>query len=293
MRRLNSIMFAVAILLLIVGCSKSLPDAYGIYTDTNHGQTLLTGQNVIVVGNMLSRIPGLKGPSGFECRSLKDFVIYKKDVNPDAVSLVRLNFMKEVQIQGMFGSNQIRINLWLPKDRIEIKVKPVTEKKDMYFIVPKKPLEEGFYALYIGPFGGEMGLGGQVYDVVVGSSANYLSYTDAVKSREIQIKSNASNLLTRMNELLSKKDFGHLEDVYRPEGEVLSGSALQEFAAGNQTWISSAGKVLNSEITSVSASDDGQLAHCSVKTTYEKAGVQIESMTIKKIGERYFITELK
>ena len=286
-------MLVGATLLFIGGCSKPLPDAYGIYADTNGGQTLLAAQNVRVAGTMLNPIPGLVGPSGFECSSLEDFVVYKKDVSPDAVHLVRLNFVSDVQIHGIFGSNQSRINLWLPKDRIEVDVKPVEEKRDMYIVAPREPLDNGFYALYIGSFGGEMVMGGQVFDVVVGSAADYPSYAAAAKSRETQLRSDASALLTKMNDLLDKKDYSHLEDVYRPEGSKLSGTSLQTFIDGNQTWISSTGRILSSEIVSVFPSDDGQSARCSVKTTYEKAGVQEESLTIRKIGDQYFITELK
>ena len=96
-----------------------------------------------------------------------------------------------------------------------------------------------------------------------------------------------------MNELIDKKDYDHLEEVYRPGGNSLSGTALQEFVNGNQTWIGSAGKIVNSEVVSVSPSDDGQSAKCLVKTTYERAGLQNESLTIRKIEGRFFITELK
>ena len=290
---ISNVLILVVLVLFMMGCSKNLPDAYGIYVDTNHGQTLLVGQSVRIGGNILNPIPGIIGPSGFECRSLRDFVIYKKDANPDAVNLVRLNFVGTVQTPGIFGSNQVRINLWLPQNRIDIEVKPVSEKRDMYIITPRKPLEEGFFVLYIGPFGGEMGMGGQVYDVVVGSAANYPSYTAATKYMEEQLKSSASDLLASMNKLLDRKDYDHLKDIYRPGGDALTGTALQEFVDGNRTWMSSAGRIINSEIVSVSPSDDGQMAYCSVKTKYERAGVQEESLTIRKIGDKYFITDLK
>ncbi len=293
MRRASYFLSVVIIVLSMVGCSKTLPDAYGIYADTNHGQTLILGQTVRVAGNMLSPIPGLTGPSGFECGSLKDFVVYKKGVNPDAVGLVRLNFVRETQISGIFGSNELKINLWLPKNQIDIEVKPIEEKQDMYLVIPQKPLDEGFYGLYIGSFGGDMGIGGIVYDVVIGSAADYPSYATAAKSIEAQFKDNASALLIRMNELIDKKDYAHLEEVYRPGGNSLSGTALQEYVDGNQTWIGSAGKIINSEIVSVSPSDDGQSARCLVKTTYEKVGVQDETLTIRKIEDRYFLTEVK
>ena len=103
--------------ILLVGCRRPLPEAYGVYADTNRGQLLLQGQVTRVVGNMLRPIPGLNGPSGMECGSLKDFIVYKKDVQPDSIGLTRLDFVREANIPGFFGVTRGKINLWLPKNR--------------------------------------------------------------------------------------------------------------------------------------------------------------------------------
>lgn len=282
----------IAALVSMLGCGKTLPDSYGVYADTNHGQILLPGQGARVAGNMLRPLPGLNGPSGSECSSLKDFIVYEKDVRPDSLGLVKLDFVKETDVPGILGVTRTRINLWLPKDRVDFDVKPIEQRRDMYVIVPRTPLDKGFYALYIGSFGGDFGMGGRVYDLVVGAASDFPSAATALTTREDEIKKNAGSLLTKMNQLLDAGDYQHLQDVYRPEGTVLSGAALQDFIKGNQTWLSNAGRIVKSEIIAVSPLDDNN-ARCSVKTTYEKAGVQEESVSVRKIGNQYFLTEIK
>ena len=203
-----------------------------------------------------------------------------------------MQFVKDADVPAILGITRTRINLWLPKDRIDFDVKPVEERRDMYIVVPRTPLDKGFYALYIGSFGGDFGMGGRVYDLAVGSASDFPSYAQAAATREDEIKNNAGELLAKMNQILDRRDYQHLEDVYRPDGKILSGAELQEFANGNQTWLGNAGKILKSEIISVSPIDDNN-ARCSVKTTYEKAGAQEESVTVRKIGDQYFLTEIK
>jgi len=45
-------------------------------------------------------------------------------------------------------------------------------------------------------------------------------------------------------------------------------------------------------VVAVSAMDDSG-ARCAVKTSYEKAGQQDETVSIRKINGQYFITELQ
>jgi hypothetical protein len=279
--------------IILVSCRRSLPEAYGVYADTDHGQLVLQGQVTRVAGNILRPIPGLIGPSGAACGSVKDFIVFKKDVHPDSLGLTRLSFVGEANIPGFVGVTRGKINLWLPQEQIGLQVKPVEERRDMYIVSPSKPLGKGFYALYIGSFAGEMGMGAIDYDIVVGSVKDFPSYAAAVTSAEDQFKSNAAALLAKMNGLLDRRDYSHLEGVYRPGGRVLAGAELQNFVTGNQTWLESSGRIVKSEISGVSLMNNGTAARCSVRTTYEKAGVQEESVTITKIGREYFITEVR
>jgi hypothetical protein len=194
----RSYIFILSALLAILGCGKKLPDAYGVYADTNHGQIVLPGQATRVAGTLLSPMPGLDGPSGPECSSLNDLIVYQKDVPPEAFGIVKLQFAGNADIPSIFGAPvHTRINLWMPKDRVEFDVKPMDKRPDMYVVSPRTPLAKGFYALYIGSFGGDMGMGGRVYDIAVGSVSDFPSAANAAKAREDEVKQNAGTLLTR------------------------------------------------------------------------------------------------
>jgi hypothetical protein len=278
----------------VTGCRAHMPDAYGIYADTNHGQISLPGQPIVGAGNFMSAYFGVRGPSGPECRSLEDFIVYKKDVDPEALGLSKLDFLREGPVAGFLGAQQkIHVNLWVPESHaIEVDVKPVEDHRDMYIVKPRQKLDRGFYVLHVGPFRGDISTEVRVFDIVVGSASDYPSYETQVKKDENDFQINAGSLLAKMNQLLNRGDYQHIQDVYRPDGNILSGSDLRSFVAGNQTWLSDSGKIVKSEITSVKLINENE-ARCSVVTTYEKAGVQQESMTIRRIGGQFFITDLK
>jgi hypothetical protein len=293
MNRSGAYSLVTAFLVSVLGCGRSLPDAYGIYANTNHGSIQLKGEGVQLVGNMMSYYSGLAGPSGVECASLKDLIVYEKDVSPASIGLVKLDFLKEGKVSTIFSATPVRVNLWVPnKDQVELDVKPVESRRDMYIISPRSRLEKGFYALYIGRFGGDFGSDGHVYDFVVGSASDYPSYTVALTTRQEEVKRSAPALIEKMNQMLNHGDYQHLEDVYRPGGKILSGEDLQTFTTGNQTWLNTAGRIAKSELIAVVPLDENT-ARCTVRTTYEKAGVQEETVTIGKIDGKYFVTEIK
>ncbi|MGO8757738.1 MAG: hypothetical protein ACLQG3_06400 [Terracidiphilus sp.] len=283
------------LLLPVLGCGKKLPDAYGIYADTNHGLILLQGQGVHAAGNLMSYYSGLPGPSGTACDSLNGFIVYEKDIDPNSIGLVKLQFLREGNISSLmgFGATRVEVNLWVPiKDHIDLAVEPVERRRDMYLVSPRATLEKGFYALYIGQFGAEIGSERHVYDVVVGSAGDFPSYASALATLQDEVKKNAPALLDRMNQMLNRGDYAHLGDVYRPGGKVLSGAELQAFSEGNKTWLLDSGRILKSEIISVTPLDEDG-ARCAVRTSYEKAGVQEESVIVRKIAGQWFITDLK
>lgn len=293
MNRLQKCSFVVAVLLSLLGCGRSLPEAYGIYADTNHGMLRLKGQGARLAGNMMSYYAGLTGPSGVECDSLRDLIVYEKDVNPNSITVAKLQFLKDGRVSTLFSSSQVSVNLWVPSNaQVEVDVKPVEQRRDMYIVTPRTQLDRGFYALYMGRFGGGGGSEGGVFDFVVGSASEFPSYATALTTRREEVKKSAVAVLDRMNEMLNARDYRHLDDVYRPDGRTLSGAELQAFAAGNQTWLSTAGRIIKSELISVTPADNDS-ARCSVKTTYEKTGPQEESVTIRRIGSQYVVTELK
>ena len=294
--RWSTVGASLSCLLLAVaaGCGPSLPDAYGIYANTKCGRLQLKGQKVLVRGNMFSPVHGLKGPSGAECDSADDFIVYLKSVPPDAIALSRLEFKTDAVLTGPFGSSHESVNLWIPKDQVEIGIKPVDKHPDMYRVVPKQPLAKGFYALFLGHFGTDMPLeGGEVFDLAVGAAKDFPSYEEVARKREQSIQEAAADLLGRINQMFNSRRFEQLGQVYRPGGRALEGEGLHEFVKGNETWFQSAGKVVRSEITGTVVSDGGATARCTVATQYEKAGSQSESLVVSKIGDQFFITEMK
>lgn len=270
-------------------CHRSSPEAYGIYADTDHGRLSLQGQTVSIVGNVLNPVAGIAGPSGAECSSLKQFIVYEKDVPPTAIGLVRLDFAFGKQIPGFVGSTRVDVKLWLPTEVVEVEIKPIEERRDMYLIAPKKELGKGFYALYIGSFGALFESQKRVYDITVGAAKEFPSYQAQLE----QLKSTAATLIAKTNRVLNAKSYEQLGDVYRPDGKLLAGEDLLQFVKGSQTWLSSAGKILKSEVAAVAPSAGGDSIQCSVTTTYEKIGAQQEMVTVKKLDGQYFITQIR
>jgi len=286
---------ALLVLLGLGGCHAPMPDTYGIYADTNHGRIELRGQPPQRAGNMMSFYAGVPGPSGPECSSLKDFIVFQKDVDPSSVQLVHLQFLKEGNVSGLigFGSARVNVNLWVPdKDRIEVDVKPVESHRDMYILVPHSPLEHGLYALSIGRFGGDVLSESRVFDLAVGPATDFPSYAQAAQTSKSQIEQFAPGLLKEMNDMSNHADYHALSDVYRPSGRILSDADAQSFATGNQTWIEGSGKIIDSKVVAVTPLGENS-ARCTVNTTYEKAGLQQEQITIGKIGDKYYITDMK
>ncbi len=291
----RSIVAFLAVLCLGIGlsCGPSLPDSYGIYANTNRGRLRLEGEGILARGSLFSAVAGLKGPTGVECGSLESFIVYRKDVTPDAIAVSRLEFEGVVPVRGPFGESRELINLWVPKARVEIDVKPVEGHSDMYLAIPREPLPKGFYTLHLGRFGSELPImGGVAYDIVVGAARDFPTHEATVHDRREDIRKAAGDLLRAMNQMFSSRSFARLGEVYRPHGLPLAGSALEEFRKGNDTWFGNAGRIVRSEITTVTPDENGTNARCTVQTTYEKIGQQAESLVVTKIGDRFFITEM-
>jgi hypothetical protein len=274
--------------LLPVGCGKSFPDAYGVYADTDHGRMALAGQEVRVAGNVMHSFPGLIGPSGMECKSLNEFIVYKKGIDPDSIRLTRLQFVHQLMVRQILGLDWMKVNLWMSNQRVDLDIKAVEERRDIYIVVPRKKLDRGFYELHMGEFGA-----GPAYDLVVGSAADFPSYEAAISAWEAEFRKKSSALLLRLNLMLNQNDYTNLQDVYRPDGKILNNTELQEFENGSREWLDHSGRIVKSDILGITVSENGQSAQLDVTTTYEKAGLQQESVTIKKIGNEYFVVAIR
>jgi hypothetical protein len=281
------------LLLLLTGCGKSLPENFGVYADTNHGLIELKGARATLRGNLFSAYGGLEGPSGAECDKLERFIVYKEGVGSDDIRVAELGFQRAGKVDAILTKQSIDLNLWVPQNAVSVAIKPVKDRPSMYVVEPRAPLQKGFYALYFRDFGSPMEGGSAVYDIAVGKAMDFPSYRDALKTKSDKLKEEASRLLGSLNDIYKSEDFSQLESVYRPSGQVLSGAELQEFVSGTRTWREASGGIVNSRITGQQILDGGNRGVFELVTTYAKAGVQKESIEVRQIGDRYFITALK
>jgi|ERR1700687_1198386 len=278
-------------------CGPSLPDSYGIYANTTSGRIRLVGQSAAVGGSMLNPVLGVKEPSGGECEGLKSFFVYQQGITSRGIEVSRLEFVGVTAAPALgrfFGQAQQEVNLWVPRTAVEIDIEPVSNHADMYLVTPRKALGKGFYALFVEGMGAtDPSRGGVLFDVVVGKKEDFPGHEALVRRRRDAIQRAAADLLREMNEIFNGRDYARLADVYRPNSQILAGSSLSEFVSGSETWSASSGRIVVSEITGCTVSTDGTSAECGVKTRYEKAGQQAESIVVAKLGDHFFLTSLR
>lgn len=288
----------------LTGCSQNLPENYGIYANTDKGRTTLSGQKVSFTGNLLQSITGVKGPSGVECNSIKDFIIFEKEINPKYVRISKLEFKKGGYIDSFMGKSYVDVNLWVAAGNVEFDVAPIDGKKDMYRLTPKTTLNNGFYALHFGGLENdstiEASTGNMAHDFVIGKKSDYpnpeekkmLEEKARVDNQEM-VRTEADMLLKTMNEAFNSKDYAKIKDIYRPNGNVFStDSEWQEFTKGLATWLGDAGRIKESKIVTVMSigEEEGTFA---VETEYEKKGKQSERLAIRKIDGKFFVTAME
>ncbi len=292
MRRFPLLLFICCLSALTSCRTRPVPEAYGVYAETEKGLTRLGGQKITLRGNILKQIGGVEGPTGFDCERLKAFVVYEKALNVGAIQVARLEFSGKTELPaGPFGVIAADMRIWVPVARVEVVVKPVEGKTDMYFVEPQKALEKGFYALYFYSFD-EWPSVTLAYDVVVGKAGDFPSYRARREQNQKSFRGEAERLLANVNRIFNEKAYGSLTEVYRPNGEVLAGEQFQKFADGMRTLQASAGSIVSSRIISVEVSESADSGRIALETRYERSGVQREQMRIQRIGGTFFVTSL-
>lgn len=275
--------------ILVVACcsfatcsTNRLPDSYGFYADTDRGMITLEPQKVdSEAQSLLSWTFGIQKPSGVRCKSIKRFIVYHKDVHPSQIRLSRLELVGR---------------LWSPKSNIEIDIRPAKGRDDMYFVVPRRALTKGLYALHVGPFGGDMPLiaDGYAYDVAIGAESDlFLSYDEVLRIRQESAREIATALVNRLNEMFNSQDYSQLGEVYRPGGRPLTLLELERYIEESRNWLDAAGKIIRWEMSDITVSEDGSSARCAIISTYEKFGKKMEFVWLGKIGDRFFVTSIK
>jgi len=91
-------------------------------------------------------------------------IIYQKDVNIEDIRVSLMSFSKELtavqfdmehtdrqsfkDVYGKSPDDVIRVNLHCPVRDVEVRIEAVDGKAGMYRLIPVKPLEDGYYAIY-------------------------------------------------------------------------------------------------------------------------------------------------
>lgn len=282
-------LLAIIAISFILGCSEKLPENYGIYASTENGLITLKNQKVSFVGNLFMSITGLKSASGAQFNSIKNFIVFEKDINPKHIRISRLEFKKGANVETPFGgSTYWELKLWTVASNIDFDTAPVKDKKDMYKLTPKTPLTNGFYALHFGGLENkstiEATLGDVAYDFVIGK-------LEDVKTEEEKLATEAGNLLRAMNNYFNTKEYAKIKEIYRPNGNQFSDPEWQEFTKGLSTWLGDAGRIKESKIIGSNINETTGVFE--VQTTYDKKGMQTERLVVQKIGQGYFITSLE
>lgn len=293
MKKTKYLLFIIIISLL--SCSQNLPETYGIYAYTDKGRVALSGQKIYFAGNLMQSFTGLKGASGSGYSSIKYFIIFDKEINPKSIRLSKLAYKKGGNVQGIWGDTYVDVNLWSATKHIDIDIAPIDGKKDMYKLIPKEKLMEGFYALHFGGLENistiEASVGNTAFDFVIGKNDDYLSQEVLKKRSEEKIKSEAENLLTNMNLYFNNRNYAMMKEIYRPDGRVLSDIEWHDFTKGLSAWLNNAGKITDSKIVNYNITD--KESSFQIQTTYERKGQQTERLVVKNINGKYYVTSLE
>jgi hypothetical protein len=282
------------IAICLSGCQTKLPENYGVYCSGKSLQ-LVNSQKIKFNGNILETITGLAGPSGVEIGALDYLIVFEKDLNPKQIKLVKLSFQKFGTVQNIMGPQAVETNLWVASQNIEFDVTPIEGKKNMFKIIPKTRLANGFYALHYGGLDKlsamEAANGNNAYDFVIGSKGDYLSHESQKAVNSASINSEADKLLLEMNKHFNAGNFEGMKEIYRPQGRILAGPELAEFIKGQKTWKQTAGTVIESEIVTRNITDDTGVFE--IETKYSSKGVQKEKLVISKTDGKFIITSLE
>ena len=284
---------SIFIILFFISCGEHLPESYGIYAVSSNNLQQLKPQATFVRGNLMESLSGLKGSSGNMLDKLKYIIVFEKDMIPSDIKLSKLIFKNGGNVDNLFGSSYVDINLWLSVKEIEINIAPLDGKKDMYKIIPVQPIDTGFYALHFGSMSNTNtynAFNKVAFDFVIGSTIEpYKSFEEIRSIKEQVMSSNAEKLLLSINESFNNKDFNSIRKIYiRADGKSFGDNEWSTLVKGFEIWLSQSGKIMKSVITNKRI--NGDFATFTLKSNYEKIGTINEELDVINNNGSYYVT---
>lgn len=153
--------------------SQILPTAYGIYAVDGHRiyelrSTRVESKMGLVVGGRSNRGMAVDGVSGEPTIMLKSqmpsFIVYRRNVNVDYIYISKLTYIDSMRayefnilntnpqffrnVYGRDYNDRISIRLWRPEGNIQYRVEPISDRPEMYRLIPESALLPGKYVLY-------------------------------------------------------------------------------------------------------------------------------------------------
>ncbi len=213
-----------------------IPEFMGIYLVDN-GETLELSRNEIFLEGTkgecayIDILTGLKKLSGINISNNNcNLIVYMESISIDSLKLTKLKFEKDLLLNCvslMFASKKVitRINMWVKDEDILYRVAPVENKKGMYRIAPREPLEPGVYALHTGGFikeSNSMPMTALLYLQKIQEKTQIYDFSVDIE----QYKDNSSQIVS-INVSKENADIGHASsafsasDVFRDQEDGL------------------------------------------------------------------------
>ena len=292
---MKAIKYICLIIVLLYGysCKEKFPESYGIYTVSESKFYYIEPQKLTFKGNLFSSISGLKEATGINHNSVKELIVFEKDVNPKKIYLTKLRFQEGCEVQDLFDKLYIELKLWTADNNIKIEIVPVDGKNDMYRIIPGSPLVDGFYALHFGELTNKETISSidqVVYGFVIGSMIKpYESYENKKNETDKLLSENAEKILPQINNLFNNKNYNELRKMYlKPDESQFSDTEWNKQIEGFSNWYIQSGKIISSVITNKLI--ENNTGTFQLQTNYEKLGIINEELVVVFKDNSYFVT---
>jgi outer membrane lipoprotein-sorting protein len=153
---------------------ETLPTTYGFYVIDENQIYELKPTSVttkvglqLLIGDKGMAVDGLYGKPSIKLKNQQlSFIVYQQNIIIDTIHLSPLVYIKSMQAYefNILNTNPnffrnvykqsyydvIPIDLWRPENDLQLRIEPISDKPDMYRLIPSSPLKNGMYAIYIG-----------------------------------------------------------------------------------------------------------------------------------------------